>query len=182
MPTDNNNTERLLPKIVSEFTDQLTQPWLLVNTENQTLYVIDQEHEQCHYRVSTSKFGNGCEQDSLQTPTGAHLIAKKIGQGKPEGEIFSGRQPTGQIAPISQVAKSTGQDLILTRILWLQGLEENKNSGGRCDSYQRYIYIHGTHEEGLLGTPASHGCVRMSNSDVIELYNQVSEGAFVYII
>lgn len=181
MSVDSNNRNALIAEIAAKFSSQLTQPWLLVDTAEQRLRVVDRDRERCHYRISTSKLGNGCRQDSLQTPTGAHSIAQKIGQSEPIGEIFVGRQPTGQIAQINHASEATGQDLILSRILWLKGLEKNKNSGDGCDSYQRYIYIHGTHEEGLLGTPASHGCVRMSNADVIELYECVDEGAFVYI-
>ena len=181
MPAENKNIASLLVEISTKYSAQLTSIWILVHIADQKLYVIEHGREQCNFTVSTSKFGSGCKQDSLQTPIGAHVIAKKIGQGKPLGEIFSGRKPTGQIADICHTNEATGQDLILTRIMWLKGLEQNKNSGKDCDSYQRYIYIHGTHEEGLLGTPASHGCVRMSNKDVIELYNRVDEGVFVYI-
>ena len=181
MPAEIKNITSLLSEISAKYSDQLTPIWLFVDTDNQKLYVLKHGREQCNYTVSTSKFGNGCKQDSLQTPTGAHVIAQKIGQGKPVGEIFSGRQPTGKIANICYADQATGQDLILSRIMWLKGLEQNKNSGEGCDSYLRYIYIHGTHEEGLLGTPASHGCVRMSNADVIELFNYVDEGVFVYI-
>ena len=181
MPAENINITSLVADVSVRYATQLTPIWLLVHIGNQKLYVIERDQVQSSYTVSTSKFGNGCKQDSLQTPTGAHAIAQKIGKGKPVGEIFSGRQSTGKIAEICTTDETTEQDLILTRIMWLKGLEPNKNSGEGCDSYQRYIYIHGTHEEGLLGTPASHGCVRMSNNDVIELYNQVDEGVFVYI-
>ncbi len=181
MPAENKNITSLLAEISARYSTQLTPQWLLVHIGDQKLYVVKHDRAQCSYTVSTSRFGSGCKQDSLQTPTGAHVIAQKIGQGKPAGEIFSGRQSTGKIADICYSAETTGQDLILTRIMWLKGLEQNKNSGEGCDSYQRYIYIHGTQEEGLLGTPASHGCVRMSNQDVIELYDCVDEGAFVYI-
>ena len=181
MPAETKHITSLLAEVSAKYSDQLTPTWLFVHIGNQKLYVIERDHEQCNYTVSTSKFGIGCKQDSLQTPTGAHVIAQKIGQGKPMGEIFSARQATGQIADIHHTDEATGQDLILSRIMWLKGLENNKNSGEGCDSYQRYIYIHGTHEEGLLGIPASHGCVRMSNDDVIELFNCVDEGAFVYI-
>lgn len=164
-----------------KYAAQLTQPWLFVNTSTQTLQVMDHDLELGKYKISTSKFGVGCKQDSLQTPTGAHCIAQKIGEHEPAGKVFSGRQPTGEFAEIVREQKATELDLILSRIMWLKGMEQNKNCGDGCDSFHRYIYIHGTHEEGLLGTPASHGCVRMANADVIELYDRVDEGTFVYI-
>ena len=168
-------------KINNKFADQITQPWLLVDTTKQALLVLNGDVEIGRYAVSTSKYGNGCQQDSLQTPLGAHIIAQRIGGDQPAGEVFVGRQPSGELAEIVRSKTATELDLILTRILWLKGIEQDKNFGQGCDSYDRYIYIHGTHEEGLLGTPASHGCVRMSNADVIELYDRVVEGTFVYI-
>ena len=109
------------------------------------------------------------------------IFAEKIGAEGVINEIYKGRQATGEVAEIIYTAQQTDQDMILSRIIWLQGLEDGHNCGEGVDSYQRYIYIHGTAEEGLLGMPASHGCVRMSNKDVIELYDIVSEGTFVYI-
>ena len=140
----------------------------------------DAEKDSC-YSVSTSRYGLGCEQDSNKTPTGAHIIAEKIGDDGVMNEIFKGRQATGEVAEIIHTAQQSDQDLILSRIMWLRGLEDGHNCGEGIDSYQRYIYIHGTAEEGLLGMPASHGCVRMSNKDVIELFDLISEGTFVYI-
>ena len=122
-----------------------------------------------------------CQQDSNKTPTGAHKIVEKIGGDGVINEIYKGRQATGEVAEIIHTTQQSNQDLILSRIMWIQGLEEGHNCGEGIDSYQRYIYIHGTAEEGLLGVPASHGCVRMSNKDVVELYETVSEGTFVYI-
>lgn len=168
-------------EILSKFSKHKTLPWLLVNTATQTLYVLENDNVVEQYSVSTSRYGNGCQQDSLQTPTGAHAIAQCIGAGKAFGEIFVGRQTTGERAEILTDASASDQDLILSRILWLRGLEPDINVGDGCDSHARYIYIHGTHEEGLLGSPASHGCIRMSNRDVIELFDRVKEGTFVYI-
>lgn len=181
MPANSNNFERRVAEIASRFASQLTQPWILIITATQTLHVLENFTSVCQYTISTSKYGNGCEQDSQQTPVGAHFVAQRIGSDKPPGAIFAGRQATGAIAEIIQKREASELDLILSRILWLQGLEKNKNAGDGCDSFHRYIYIHGTHEEGLLGTPASHGCVRMSNADVVELYDRVTEGTFVYI-
>lgn len=145
------------------------------------MFVMDDQSLICQYLVSTSKYGLGCEQDSFKTPVGAHKVAKKIGCEAELNEVFVGRIATGEKAIITSEEKSSGLDLILTRILWLQGLEENKNCSEGRDSFERYIYIHGTQEEGLLGVPASHGCVRMANADIVELFDSIDEETFVYI-
>jgi lipoprotein-anchoring transpeptidase ErfK/SrfK len=170
-----------IDKIVSSFSAQLTRPWLLIDSSSQELCVMNHSDKSSCYKISTSRYGLGCQQDSNKTPTGAHVIAEKIGGEGVINEIYKGRQATGEVAEIIYTAQQTDQDMILSRIMWLQGLEDGHNCGEGVDSYQRYIYIHGTAEEGLLGMPASHGCVRMSNKDVIELYDIVSEGTFVYI-
>lgn len=130
------------------------------------------------YRVSTSKYGIGSQARSNKTPLGLHRIEEKIGANAPAGMIFKARQNTGKIAQINQAGAG---DLVTTRIMWLKGLEPNKNQGAGIDSYQRYIYIHGTVEENKIGQPASHGCIRMNNLDVIKLFEQVKEGTLVDI-
>ncbi len=181
MPKASHYSSCFLADITSRYADYITCPWLLVKTSTQLLHVIENKVDVCQYRISTSKFGNGCEQDSFKTPLGAHLVAQRIGADKCVGEIFVGREPTGKIGKIISEAQESGSDLILTRILWLKGLECNINAGAGVDSYHRYIYIHGTHEEGLLGTAASHGCIRMANTEIIELFGRVSDGTFVFI-
>ena len=173
--------EKVFLEVTEKFSDRITHPWVLVDSESQCLFLVNETTLIYKYVISTSKFGLGCEQDSFKTPLGAHIIAQKIGDGQKINEIFVGRVATGNIGEVIYEKKSSDLDLILTRILWLQGLEEKHNCGVGVDSFQRYIYIHGTHEEGLLGIPASHGCVRMSNSDVIKLFNEVEEQTFVYI-
>lgn len=123
------------------------------------------------YPVSTSRFGLGVEKGSFRTPTGRFQISEKIGAGAPAWMIFKSRTPTGQFA------QSGGdEDLILSRILWLDGLDpENANT------HERYIYFHGTNQEELLGTPASHGCIRLKNLDIIELFDLVAVGTPVEI-
>lgn len=133
------------------------------------------------YPVSTSRYGVGNEAGSNKTPLGVHCIKQKIGGGAPLGTVFKGRRNTGQVTPIVPDPITTSDDLITTRILWLAGLEPGVNRGEGIDSYARYIYIHGTHEEGLIGRPASHGCVRMTNRDVAELYDQMQEDDLVLI-
>jgi lipoprotein-anchoring transpeptidase ErfK/SrfK len=133
------------------------------------------------YPVSTAVNGPGEENGSLRTPRGRHRIAEKIGAGMPLYSAFRARVPTGEIWTPELDAANPGRDWILTRILWLEGLEAGKNRGGNVDTHDRYIYIHGTHEEHRIGTPASHGCIRMRNIDVAELFDLVQAGTEVRI-
>ncbi len=130
------------------------------------------------YPVSTSKYGIGSEAGSNKTPLGLHRIKNKIGDGAPQNTIFKARRNTGKKAIINQ---PNSGDLVTTRIMWLTGLEPGKNSGRGIDSYRRYIYIHGTAEEEKIGEVASHGCIRMYNKDVIDLFDRVDEGTKVEI-
>ncbi len=124
------------------------------------------------YPVSTSKFGLGDEKGSKQTPLGAFRVAKKIGRDAPAGTVFKSRKPTGEILP----PDAPGRDPIITRILWLKGLEPHN-----ANAYKRYIYIHGTPEERAIGTPASYGCIRMKSADIVDLFEIVGRGASVRI-
>lgn len=133
------------------------------------------------YPVSTAKNGLGEHSGSYCTPRGRHRIVEKIGDRQPMYAIFKARVPTGEIWTPKMSEDKPGSDWILTRILWLDGMEEGKNKGGTVDSHSRYIYIHGSNEEHLIGTPASHGCIRMRNADVIDLFNLVEEGTEVNI-
>jgi L,D-transpeptidase YbiS len=124
--------------------------------------------------VSTSAFGCGETPDSLQTPRGLHEVAEKIGAGSPLGTVFKSRQPTGEVwTPAGQ---PTEDDLVLTRILWLRGCEpSNQTSQGR------YIYFHGTNHENQIGTPGSHGCIRLRNADIVILFDYAHVGTPVEI-
>jgi len=133
------------------------------------------------YPVSTAANGPGEQNGSFCTPRGRHRIAEKIGAGMPMNAAFKAREWTGEIWTPELNAQNPGRDWILTRILWLQGMEPGKNQGGTVDTHNRYIYIHGTHEEHKLGTPASHGCIRMKNADVADLFNLVEVGTEVRI-
>lgn len=124
------------------------------------------------YPVSTSKFGTGDDKGSNRTPLGDFKIAKKIGADAPAGAVFKSRKPTGEVLP----PNAPGRDPIVTRILWLKGLEPHN-----ANAYKRYIYIHGTPEESTIGSPASYGCVRMKSHDIIELFDIVGNGARVRI-
>ncbi|RKY53323.1 MAG: L,D-transpeptidase [Candidatus Neomarinimicrobiota bacterium] len=129
------------------------------------------------YVISASKYGYGAERGSNQTPWGVHVIDSKYGDGEPMGMCFYDRRPTGEIATIFSDTTNIEIDPVTSRIIWLKGLEEINRT-----SYWRFVYIHGTHEEGLLGTPQSKGCIRMSNKDVIELFALVNPGTYVNII
>ncbi len=133
------------------------------------------------YPVSTAANGAGEARGSYCTPRGRHRIAQKIGAGAPLHAAFRGREPTGEIWSPALEAENPGRDWILTRILWLEGLEPGRNRGGGVDTLARYIYIHGTNEEHRIGTPASHGCIRMRNADVAELFDLVEVGTEVRI-
>ncbi|HEV7405884.1 MAG TPA: L,D-transpeptidase [Chthoniobacteraceae bacterium] len=149
-----------------------TDHHVVVSVPDQRMVVYTKGRETARYPVSTSKFCLGDRPGSKGTPLGHLEIAKKIGDGAPIGMKFHGRRPTGEIVTIN----APGRDPIVTRILWLKGLEEqNRNAYGRA------IYIHGTAEEWRIGTPASFGCVRMRSSDVVHLFDTVGIGARVDI-
>lgn len=133
------------------------------------------------YPVSTAAKGAGERNGSYCTPRGRHRIAQKIGAGAPLYAAFRGREPTGEVWTPALEAENPGRDWILTRILWLEGLEPGRNRGGSVDTQARYIYIHGTNEEHRIGTPASHGCIRMRNADVAALFDLVEVGTEVRI-
>ncbi|MDN5566820.1 MAG: L,D-transpeptidase [Psychrobacter sp.] len=159
---------------------------IIINIAKQSLSLYKHNSEICHYRVSTAKNGIGSQQDSGCTPLGQHIIAQKIGGHEPINAVFVGRVPTGEIYSAAFGVDHPERDWILTRILWLQGLEKGINKGsndkGGCDTYQRYIYIHGTPDNEPMDLPLSHGCVRMRNQDIIELYDKIEEGVAVTII
>lgn len=147
---------------------------IVVSVADQRMGIYDREGNLVRtFDVSTSKFGLGDTPGSYKTPLGLHRVAAKIGCNAPMGAVFKSRRMTGEVLP----PDAPGRDPIVTRILWLQGLEpRNRNA------YQRYIYIHGTAEERNIGKPVSYGCVRMRSVDVVELYNVVPLGAKVRII
>jgi hypothetical protein len=133
------------------------------------------------YAVSTSKLPPSNIKNSLGTPRGLHEIAERIGAGQPAGMVFDSRMPTGRhFSEIPEVRPAS--NLVATRIIWLRGLEPGVNRGGDVDTYERYIYIHGTNREERIGGPASAGCVLMRNLDIIELYDQVRVGDQVLIV
>jgi L,D-transpeptidase YbiS len=132
--------------------------------------------------VSTGAKGAGEEAGSYRTPRGRHVIRARIGGGQPLNAVFRARRPTGEIYGPELAAQFPDRDWILTRILWLSGCEPGFNRLGNCDTMRRYIYIHGTPDTEPMGTPASHGCIRMRNADVAALYDRVSAGTPVCIV
>ena len=154
---------------------------IIVDISEQRLYLMNDNNLIQSFPVSTSKFGEGQIENSYKTPLGYHEIKEKIGHNAPINTIFTARVNTQKKAKIQKDPNNTDDDFVTSRILWLDGLEEGINKGPGVDSYNRYIYIHGTHEEGLIGQKASHGCIRMFNNDVIELFEIVKEGTKVYI-
>lgn len=156
--------------------------FLYVGVERQEMYFFCDGELAKVYDVSTSKKGAGSEYGSLCTPVGLHRIEGKFGDGVPSGGVFVGRKFTGRVAQIEEEPVETGKDEITSRVITIRGLEDGVNRGGEFDSYKRKIYIHGTAEEGLIGQPASHGCIRMRNMDVIELFSILPKGTPLIIL
>ena len=148
------------------------QPSIVVSVSDQTLALVDGGVVREKFKVSTSKFGLGDNPNSYATPLGSLEIASKIGGNAPLGTVFKSRQPTGEIlAP-----NAPGRDPIVTRILWLRGLEREN-----ARAYSRGIYIHGTPVESQIGRPVSYGCIRMRSQDVVRLFNSVPVGTKIEI-
>jgi L,D-transpeptidase YbiS len=142
-----------------------------ISIGDQRLTVMEDETPIRSYPVSTSRFGIGTEEGSMKTPTGRFRVAEKIGDGLPGDAVFQSRVPLKPGDPLPPT-----DDLVMSRILWLDGLDEHN-----ANTRDRFIYIHGTRHEDKIGNPASHGCVRMRNADVVELFDLVDEGAHVTI-
>lgn len=155
--------------------------YLAISIADQQLTLF--ENGQCvlTFPVSTAKNGAGERKSSECTPRGWHKIRAKIGDKHPLNSVFIGRRPTGEIYDPALGKRYPQRDWILTRILWLGGLESGKNRYGQVDSTWRYIYIHGSPDELITGLPGSHGCIRMKNADILTLFNRVNAGLHVYI-
>ena len=154
-----------------------------VDVSKQQLELLDDTGKLMRrYAVSSSEKGAGELNGSFCTPRGKHIIRAKIGAGQPVNAVFLRRRPTGEIYTPELGAKYPDRDWMLTRILWLSGVEPGFNRLGDCDTMRRYIYIHGTPDSVRLGIPSSHGCIRMHNADLIELFDIVPAGTEVEII
>ncbi|PZP52707.1 MAG: L,D-transpeptidase [Azospira oryzae] len=153
-----------------------------VSIPDQQLDLIEDERLIRRYPVSTAAAGAGEQAGSLRTPRGRHVVRAKIGAGQPINAVFVGRRPTGEIFTPELAARYPDRDWILTRILWLSGCEPGFNRLGSVDTMRRYIYIHGAPDSAPMGTPASHGCIRMRNADVLDLFDRVPVGTRVDIL
>jgi hypothetical protein len=186
------NTQDILPKdyyfpvmdnLSKNFSQYSSEYVVIIHASKQKQFLLHNGLISKEYTISTSEFGLGSKAGSNKTPLGVHIVKKKYGSNAKIGTIFKARANTGRIAKIlTEAGKRSKADNVTTRILWLSGLEKGINKGGNVDSYRRYIYIHGTDEEGRLGAPASHGCIRMKNEAVIDLYRDVSIGTLVVIL
>ena len=155
--------------------------WILIDIEDQRLTLFRGDHAVRGWSVSTALNGPGELMDSGCTPRGEHRVRIKIGEGCPVNTVFVGRRPTGEIYGETLAARHPRRDWILSRIIWLTGTESGRNRGQGCDTLRRYIYIHGCPDSAPMGVPLSHGCVRMRNTDVIELFGLVETGMRVRI-
>jgi len=182
LPDFRENPIKHVKTLLKLYKKPANSPALIVQIKTQKMYYFKNGRLVKSYTISSSKFGIGNQSGSNKTPLGVHVVKTRFGTGAKRGTIFKARVNTGKLARIITDSKPAKADYVTTRILWLSGLEKGFNKGKGIDSYQRYIYIHGTPEEGRLGRPASHGCIRMFNSDVIRLYNNIPVGTLVNII
>ncbi len=155
--------------------------WIRVSLPEQRLELREGEQTVAVYPVSTALKGPGERRGSGCTPRGWHRIRIKIGAGLPANTVFVGRRPTGEMYSPELATRHPERDWILTRILWLTGLESGRNRGSDCDTLRRFIYLHGCPDIAPMGKPLSHGCIRMRNQDLLELFAQVSAGDRVLI-
>jgi lipoprotein-anchoring transpeptidase ErfK/SrfK len=158
----------------------IDKPSIEISIQDQILR-LKLEKGMVEYPVSTAKLGIGQDKGSNQTPIGWHQVRAKIGAGLAENTVFVGRRPTGEIYNSELADSAPDRDWILSRILWLSGCELGRNRLGNVDTMQRYIYIHGTPDTEPMGVPLSHGCIRMRNKDVIELFEYLKVGSPVWI-
>ena len=154
---------------------------IIINIALQQLTLQSNERVIRQYSISSAKKGVGEQQGSEQTPRGHHIVRAKIGANLPINTVLKARRPTGEIYSAELAEQNANRDWILTRILWLSGCEVGKNRGGNCDTMRRYIYIHGTPDSEPMGIPASHGCIRMRNTDLAELFTLTPLYASVFI-
>jgi lipoprotein-anchoring transpeptidase ErfK/SrfK len=160
----------------------VSEPRIRVRLAIQTLEWIEDGHVVRRFPVSTAAKGAGERDGSEQTPRGLHRVSEKIGAGAPPGTVFVGREPTGEVCTPERFGGEPERDWITTRILWLDGQEPGRNRGGDRDTRSRHVYIHGTPDEASLGRPASHGCIRMRDADVVWLFDRTQVGSLVEIL
>jgi lipoprotein-anchoring transpeptidase ErfK/SrfK len=154
---------------------------IIIHLDTQQLELMDSAGRLHSFPISTARNGAGETMGSECTPRGRHRIRAKIGAGLPIRSVFVGRRPTGECYTPQLDRRFPERDWILTRILWLSGLEPGRNRFGQVDTARRYIYIHGSPDHVVTGTPDSHGCIRMKNADILELFERVDCGTLVTI-
>lgn len=159
----------------------MSEKTIYINIAAQRLQLQDAEHVLLEFPISTAANGPGERSGSNCTPRGCHVIRARIGGGCAPDTVFVGRRPTGEIYTQALREQFPDRDWILTRILWLSGMEVGKNRLGCVDTMRRYIYIHGSPDDVPMGIPGSHGCVRMRNQDIVELFERVEAGTKVHI-
>ena len=160
---------------------QKNEPRIDIDVAKQQLTLLQRDTVIASYDISTAKNGIGQQNGSECTPMGLHIIRAKIGADAKENTVFVGRRDTGEFFSEELRQQRPDRDWILTRILWLSGIEPGKNRGGEVDTMRRYIYIHGCPDSDSFSTPSSHGCVKMRNKDIIQLFNNVNAGTRVLI-
>lgn len=152
-----------------------------VSISQQQLSLVEGDHCVQQYSVSTAKKGAGQREGSEKTPLGKHRVAEKVGGDQPLGSVFVARKPTGEIYSPELSILHPDRDWILTRILWLRGMEPGINQGGHSDTYRRMIYIHGSPDARPMGEPHSHGCITLHSKDMLEVYEWAQVGTPVII-
>ena len=160
----------------------LSQVQIRIDTAQQLLMLSQKGCKTIFYSVSTAQMGAGELSGSYKTPRGKHIIRAKIGHGVALNGVFVGRRFTNEIYSKQLLEMFPDRDWILSRILWLSGVEVGRNRLGQVDTMRRYIYIHGTPDSEPMGVPRSHGCIRMTNKDIVDLFERVPLGASVEII
>lgn len=174
--------EIISKKIEKKYPSHTFSNFIYVDINKQKLFLLDNRVTIKKYNISTSKRGLGNKSNSLQTPEGLHKIKSKYGQGVPIGGILDHRKFNGEIASINLDTTSTAIDIICTRVIRIIGLEDGVNKGGEVDTYLRKIYLHGTNEEGLIGKESSHGCIRMKNQDIVDLFDRVKKDMLIVML
>lgn len=160
----------------------MTKPQIKISIAEQTLDLLDETGKLIkRYSVSTAKNGAGEQNGSFKTPRGKHVVRAKVGGGQPINTVFVERRPTGETYSPELAAQFPARDWILTRILWLSGCEVGFNRLGNVDTMRRCVYIHGSPDTAQMGKPGSHGCVRMHNHDLVDLFDRVPTGTPVFI-
>ncbi|MEC8617227.1 MAG: L,D-transpeptidase [Bacteroidota bacterium] len=174
--------ELILEYTSAAYPSETLSEFLYVGIRRQKMYHIKNNKIFSTYPVSTSSKGAGNNIGSFKTPTGLHFIAEKIGDNAPVATLFINKKNTGKVVPVNITEVSSNKDEITSRVLSLKGLQQGINKGKKYDTFARGIYIHGTSDEASIGKPSSHGCIRMKNDDIIELFDLLSVGTKVVLL